>query len=119
MKPDYQRVLLKLSGESLSGGLNSGVEKDAVIHIASNIKRLHELGTQVGIVVGGGNFFRGRMAKEFNLKRTPADHIGMLATVMNGIFLAETLESIGLESQVMGSKNFGDMVQPFHQKKCR
>lgn len=116
MKPKYKRVLLKLSGEALSGELQCGVDKLSVAHIANNIKKLHELGVQIGIVVGGGNFFRGRMAKDFQLKRTPADHIGMLATVMNGIFLSETLQNLGIESAVMGSSSFGGMVQEFNLK---
>ncbi|MCH9631178.1 MAG: Uridylate kinase [Chlamydiia bacterium] len=116
MKPKYKRVLLKLSGEALSGEQSMGVEKKSVQHIASNIKRLHDLGIQVGIVVGGGNFFRGRMAKDFDLKRTPADHIGMLATVMNGIFLSQTLQALGIDSVVMGSSSFGGMVQQFNLK---
>lgn len=116
MKPKYKRVLLKLSGESLSGGHSLGMDKESVLHISSSIKRLHELGVQIGIVVGGGNFFRGRMATDFGLKRTPADHIGMLATVMNGIFLSQMLQNLGIDCAVMGSMNFGGVVQQFNLK---
>lgn len=91
-----------------------GVDTKAIAHIASGIHELHKLGTEVGIVVGGGNFFRGRMAKDFHLSRTPADHIGMLATVMNGIFLSQTLQQRKTNCAVMGSSSFGGMVQPFN-----
>ncbi len=118
MNPKYKRVLVKLSGESLQSQKGRSVCKDASGHIAKNIQALVDLGVEVGIVIGGGNFFRGALAKEFNLKRTPADHIGMLATVMNGIFLSQALANRNISSAVMGSTSFGGIVEPFHLGKA-
>lgn len=119
MKPAYKRVLIKLSGESLSGESSSGIDKKACNHVISAIKSLHKLGVQIGVVIGGGNFFRGALAKEFNLERVSADHIGMLATVMNGIFLSEALERSSVESVVMGAKDYGGVAEVFnHQIAC-
>lgn len=118
MKSHFKRVLVKLSGEALQGQSEGGVCVDASSCIAKNIQDLHSLGTQIGIVIGGGNFFRGNMAKDFQLKRTPADHIGMLATVMNGIFLSQALAQKGVKSAVMGSTSFGGIVETFHLGKA-
>jgi uridylate kinase len=118
MKPAFKKVLLKLSGESLATKASSGVDKKACELIVSQIKSIHELGVQIGIVIGGGNFFRGTLAKECELGRVPADHIGMLATVMNGIFLAEALKKAGISVAVMGSKDFGGFVKVFNQDKA-
>ena len=114
MKPLFNRILLKISGESLSGDSSSGVHIKACDHIASAIKSVHQLGVQLGVVIGGGNFFRGAQAKEFNLSRVSADYIGMLATMMNGIFLCQALKNQGVDSIVMGARDFGGIVQPFH-----
>jgi uridylate kinase len=124
MKPAFKRVLIKLSGESLSGEplsreSHSGVDRKACDVIVSAIKSVHKLGVQIAIVVGGGNFFRGALAKEFNLGRVPADHIGMLATMMNGIFLSEALKKASIDAVVMGSKDYGGVAEVFnHQVAC-
>lgn len=114
MKPKFKRILLKISGESLSGDSQAGVHIKACDHIANAIKSVHDLGVQLGVVIGGGNFFRGAQAKEFNLSRVSADYIGMLATMMNGIFLSQALRNVGVDSIVMGAMDFGGIVQPFH-----
>lgn len=116
MKPVFKRVLIKLSGESLSGEHSSGIDRKACDHVISAIKSLHKLGVQIGVVIGGGNFFRGALAKEFNLGRVPADQIGMLATVMNGIFLSEALCKASVEAVVMGSKNYGNVAEVFNHQ---
>lgn len=110
----YKRVLLKLSGEALMGEQKFGVDREACQQIAQAIKEVHALGVQMGIVVGGGNIFRGSQAASFGFARTPADHIGMLATTINGLVLQQTLASLGIESRVMSALNTDSIVEPFH-----
>ncbi|MES2200381.1 MAG: UMP kinase [Chlamydiota bacterium] len=107
-KPLYKRVLLKLSGEALMGDQFFGIEHLACKKIALSIKEVYALGLEVGVVVGGGNIFRGSQAVEFEFSRTPADHIGMLATTINGLVLQQSLAAIGVESRVMSA--LGDAV---------
>lgn len=102
-KPKYKRVVLKLSGEALMGKQEFGMQHEACAHIAKSIKEICDLGLEVGVVVGGGNIFRGRQAKEFGFEQTPADHIGMLATMINGLILQQSLAGFGIESQVMSA----------------
>jgi uridylate kinase len=101
----YKRVLLKLSGEALMGAQSFGIEHTACEHIAKAIKEIYELGIEIGIVVGGGNIFRGNQAVEFGFARTPADQIGMLATTINGMVLQQSLAAVGVESRVMSAMN--------------
>ena len=91
-----------------------GVDREACQQIAQAIKEVHALGVQMGIVVGGGNIFRGSQAASFGFARTPADHIGMLATTINGLVLQQTLASLGIESRVMSALNTDSIVEPFH-----
>ena len=99
----YKRVVLKLSGEALMGAQEFGMQHEACAHIAKSVKEICDLGLEVGIVVGGGNIFRGRQAAEFGFEQTPADHIGMLATMINGLILQQSLAGIDIESQVMSA----------------
>lgn len=101
--PRYKRVVLKLSGEALMGDQDFGMDHFACEHIAKSVKEICDLGLEVGIVVGGGNIFRGRQASEFGFEQTPADHIGMLATMINGLILQQSLAKVGIESQVMSA----------------
>ena len=103
MKPLYRRVLIKLSGEALMGEQNFGIEHVACEIIAQQIKDVYDLGIQIGVVVGGGNIFRGTQATLFGFARTPADHIGMLATTINGLILQQSLAAIGVKSVVMSA----------------
>jgi uridylate kinase len=103
--PRYKRVVLKLSGEALMGDQEFGMQHKACAHIARSVKEICNLGLEVGIVVGGGNIFRGRQASEFGFEQTPADHIGMLATMINGLILQQSLAGIEIESQVMSAIN--------------
>lgn len=112
--PAYKRVLLKLSGEALMGEQKFGIEQHACQTIAQAIKEVYALGVQMGIVVGGGNIFRGNQADAFGFSRTPADHIGMLATTINGLILQQTLASLGVESRVMSALNTDSIVEPYH-----
>lgn len=115
-KAAYKRILLKLSGEALMGTEKFGLEHRACLEIAQAIRDVHALGVQIGIVVGGGNIFRGNLAEELGFARTPSDHIGMLATTINGLVLQQTLASLGLESIVMSALNTDAIVEPYHWK---
>ena len=98
MNAKYKRILIKLSGESLSGSKKTGVCYDTVLDICKKIKEVYDLGVEIGIVVGGGNFWRGRQNKEFD--RATADYIGMLATAMNALTLNDAFRILGVESRV-------------------
>ncbi len=113
-KSIYKRVLLKLSGESLKGESPSGIDHKACQQIAKEICEVYEIGVQMGIVIGGGNIFRGSQAKEFGFARTPADHIGMLSTTINGLLLSQTLESLGCKTRVMSALHFDGIVDVYH-----
>ncbi len=112
-RPRYKRILLKLSGEALMGEHEYVLDKEACAHIAQAVKEVHSLGVEIGIVVGGGNIFRGSLAKEFGFERTPADHIGMLATTINGLVLQQSLASQGVESQIMSALNYDSIVESY------
>ncbi len=100
-KPLYRRVLLKLSGEALTGEQKFGIEHQSCQQIAQAIKEVCDLGIEIGVVVGGGNVFRGAQAVEFGFARTPADQVGMLATIINGMVLQQSLSVLGISSIVM------------------
>ncbi|MBI3236276.1 MAG: hypothetical protein HYZ48_00990 [Chlamydiales bacterium] len=110
----YKRILLKLSGEALMGDLKFGIEHKACHHIAEAIKAIYDLGIQMGIVIGGGNIFRGAHAHDFGFARTPADHIGMLATTINGLVLQQSLASLGVESRVMSALITDSLVEKYN-----
>ena len=109
----YQRVLLKISGEILMGEQDFGIERAACETIAAAIKEVSEKGVQLGVVVGGGNIFRGAQAKEFGFSRTPADHIGMLGTAINGIALQQFLAKIECQSHVLSALSFDSFVETY------
>jgi uridylate kinase len=91
MTPKYRRILLKLSGEALAGNLRTGIDAGILSAVSDKIKQAHEMGVEISIVVGGGNFWRGRSG--VGMDRTTADHMGMLATVINSLALQDALES--------------------------
>ena len=111
MPLQYQRVLLKLSGEALAGEKKFGIDYEIVSNICKSIKKCADLGAQIGIVVGGGNFFRGRDAGEMD--RTRADHMGMLATVMNSLALADALEHQGVVVRVQTAITMQQIAEPY------
>ena len=112
----YKRVLLKLSGEALAGNKKTGVDADTVGNICDKIKEIVELGVQVAIVVGGGNFWRGRNGHQ--MERTTADYMGMLATAMNGLALQDALEARGIYSRVQTAIEMREIAEPFIQRKA-
>ena len=97
-QPMYKRVLLKISGEALSGGTGFGINNDVVSEISLGIKKLNDVGVEVAVVVGGGNFWRGRTSDA--IERTKADQIGMLATVMNCIYVSDIFRHVGMKTEV-------------------
>lgn len=106
-----KRILLKLSGEALAGDKHQGFDEATVTVVAKQIKEVVDRGTQVGIVIGGGNFWRGRSSE--TIDRTKADQIGMLATVMNCIYVSEILRSVGLKTAVLTPFECGSMTKLF------
>jgi len=116
MALQYRRVLLKLSGEAMAGDKHFGIDYDTVLNICRSIKDCVERGVQVAIVVGGGNFWRGRLSGD--MERTRADQIGMLATAMNSLALADALESLGLEVRVQTALDMHAVAEPYIRNKA-
>jgi len=113
-KPSYKRVLLKLSGESLKGESSGVIDHVACDQIANAICEVYALGIEIGVVIGGGNIFRGNMEEQFGFARTPADHVGMLATTINGLILGQVLSTKGCKTRVMSALNFDGIVEPYN-----
>lgn len=116
MRPAYKRILLKLSGEALMGSQKFGVDPDACHKIATSVQELTKIGVQVGIVIGGGNIFRGVKGTHQGMARTPADHIGMLATIINGISLQQAFEKISCDSRIMSAISCDVMAESYNWK---
>ena len=116
MQPVYNRVLLKLSGEVLAGENGHGFDFDVINSVCSAVKKITDLGVQVGLVVGGGNFWRGRSGG--SMDRTRADHIGMLATVMNSLALADTLEQLGVNVRVQSAIEMRQIAETYIRNKA-
>lgn len=117
-KVAYKRVLLKISGEALQGKQSSGVDPDVANYIANEIKSLSGLNVRLGIVIGGGNIFRGIEASAKGMDRTTADYMGMLATVINSLALQSALEERGLPTRVQSSIEMREIAEPFIQRKA-
>ncbi|MBQ6152252.1 MAG: UMP kinase [Ruminococcus sp.] len=111
MKPQYKRILLKLSGESLSGPEKHGIDNDTVLSYCHPIKQLVEAGVEVAVVVGGGNFWRGRTSGDMD--RTRADHMGMLATTINALGVADALEQLGVDVRVQTAIEMRQIAEPY------
>ena len=111
MELKYKRIILKLSGEALAGEKHFGLDYDVIRNICESIKKCVDVGAQVGIVVGGGNFIRGRMSG--SLDRVRADHMGMLATAINALALSDMLESMGVETRVQTAINMQQVAEPY------
>lgn len=115
-KAVYKRVIIKLSGEALAGSTGFGIDEDMLSYVVGQIKKVTEEGVQVGIIVGGGNFWRGRQAK--SMDRSAADHIGMLATVMNAIALQDALEAAGVPTRVQTALTITRVAEPYILRKA-
>lgn len=116
MNRKYDRILLKLSGEVLAGDKKQGIDFDTVANVCEIIKKCTDIGVQIGIVVGGGNFWRGRSSG--SMDRTRADHIGMLATTMNALAVADTLESMGVPVRVQTAIEMRQIAEPYIRNKA-
>lgn len=112
----YKRILLKLSGEVLAGDKGTGIDNETVVKICKSVKAVSDLGVEVGIVVGGGNFWRGRTSE--GMDRTRADHIGMLATAMNSLALCDALEQLGAVVRVQTAIEMRQIAEPYIRNKA-
>lgn len=112
----YKRILLKLSGEAMAGDKKTGINDDVVREITAKIKEVADLGVEVALVVGGGNFWRGRSSEKMD--RVTADHMGMLATLMNALALSDALEQHGAITRVMSAVDIRQMAEPYIRKRA-
>jgi len=115
----YKRVLLKYSGEALMGSGSFGIDPKVLDRLAVELRELIDMGVEVGIVIGGGNLFRGKVLSEAGLGRVTGDHMGMLATVMNALALRDALERANLGARVMSAIPMSGMVDPYHNRKAK
>ena len=116
--PKYNRIVLKLSGEALAGGGAFGVDPERVKSLAAEIVDVAKTGVQIGLVVGGGNFFRGVAAAAMDMDRVAADHMGMLATVINAIALQDALEKAGVPTRVMTAIQMHQVAEPYIRRRA-
>ena len=116
MQPIYKRVLLKLSGEALAGDNRFGLNHEVIAPVVDQIVEIHKLGVDVGLVIGGGNFWRGRQGT--NMDRTTADHMGMLATVMNSLAMMDAIEQRGVPVRVQTALDMISLAEPFILRKA-
>ena len=116
MKPIYKRVLLKISGEALAGSQRFGINEEMTRKVAGEVKQIHDLGVEVAIVVGGGNFWRGRASKDMD--RATADYMGMLATVMNALALQDAFLALGVPARVQTAIEMREVAEPYARRKA-
>src|SRR5271155_1940766 len=114
----YKRVLLKISGEALAAGKGFGIDAVFIHKIAAEIAAVHALGCEIGIVVGGGNFFRGVAQQAIDMDRVAADHMGMLSTVINAIALQDAIEKLGLFCRVMSAIEMHQVAEPYIRRRA-
>ncbi len=116
--PKYKRVLLKLSGEALMGNMGFGIDPDVALAVADEVAEVHALGVELGVVIGGGNIFRGIRADALDMDRVTADHMGMLATVINSLALQDALEKRGLETRVLSAIEIHQVAEPLIRRRA-
>ncbi|WP_125579624.1 UMP kinase [Lacticaseibacillus suibinensis] len=114
----YKRIVLKVSGEALGGANGFGIQPPVIKLIAEQIKQVHELGVQIAIVCGGGNIWRGETGAQMGMERAQADYMGMLATVMNGLALQDSLENLGVPTRVQTSIEMRQIAEPYIRRKA-
>ena len=117
-EPVFKRILLKLSGEALAAGQGFGVDPSRIHEVAAELKEVHALGAQIAIVVGGGNFFRGVAVQAKEMDRVSADHMGMLATVINALALQDALEKQGVYTRVQSAIEMNQVAEPFIRRRA-
>ena len=118
MKPAYKRILLKMSGEALMGDGATAISPTVLNRIAKEVNEVRQLGVQIGIVIGGGNFCRGVALSEVGINRITGDHMGMVATIMNALALRDAFERSGMPVRVLSAVAVGGMVDLFHRRKA-
>ena len=116
MQPKYKRILLKLSGEALAGDQKFGLNHEVIAGVVDQIVQIHNMGVEVGLVIGGGNFWRGRQGT--NMDRTTADQMGMLSTVMNSLAMMDAIEQRGVPVRVQTALNMVSLAEPFILRKA-
>lgn len=114
----YKRVLLKLSGEALMGDQNFGISPEMIRYVADEVKSIYDLGLEISIVVGGGNIFRGIAASSYGMDRASADHMGMLATVINSLALQDALEKNGMPTRTQTAISMHELAEPFIMRRA-
>jgi uridylate kinase len=114
----YRRILLKLSGEALAGKDGQGINAEVAARMAGEIATVSQSGIQIGLVIGGGNFFRGAVASDLGMDRVPADHMGMLATVINGLAMQQAIEKVGVPVRLMSAIRMNEICEPFIQRRA-
>ena len=117
-KPRYHRILLKLSGEALGGERDEGIDFEVVRKVASQVKRVHDMGVEIALVVGGGNIFRGRAIAERGFDRATGDYMGMLGTVINALALQDGLEKLGLPARTMSAIQMNQVAEPYIRRRA-
>jgi len=117
-KPQYRRILVKLSGEALMGQQSFGISPEIVASIAGELAAVHQLGVEVAVVVGGGNIIRGVSAEEQGIERVTGDHMGMLATIINGLALSSALENLGVHTRVLTAISMPEVAEPFIRRRA-
>ena len=113
---EHKRILLKFSGESVAGTDEHGIDPKILDDMASSVKSCKQIGAEIGIVIGGGNLFRGEKLNEAGMDRVAGDHMGMLATVMNGIALRDSLERAGIKTRVMSAISMSGIVEHYDRR---
>ncbi len=117
-KPAYKRILLKLSGEALMGDDAFGINRDTIVRMVEEVREVTQMGVQVAVVIGGGNIFRGVAGGSVGMDRATADYMGMLATVMNALALADTMNKADMTARVMSAINIESVVEPYVRPKA-
>ncbi len=113
MQPQYKRIILKLSGEALMGEQNFGISPDMIKYVAEEVRSIFDLGIEIAVVVGGGNIFRGIAASAYGMDRVSADHMGMLATVINSLALQDALEEKGIQTRIQTAISMHEVAEPY------
>ncbi len=117
-RPMFKRVILKLSGEALAGPKGFGLDPQVLDYIASQIEAVHHMGVEVAVVVGSGNFWRGRLGQEMGMDRASADYMGMLATVMNSLAMQDAIEKYSVDTRVMTAVEMRQVAEPFIRRRA-
>ena len=116
MEPKYKRVILKISGEALAGDKHVGLDESMLERVAKEVKQVHDMGVQIAVVVGGGNFWRGRTSS--SMDRSTADYMGMLATVINSLALQDAFERNGMPTRVQTAIQMREVAEPYIRRRA-